>query len=275
MLEIPEAYVIAVQLENQVCGREVASVTMNSAPHKFAFYTDDPLKYRAILQGAKFETATAYGGMVELVAHDLKLVFSDGVNLRFHESSDPRPQKHQLLIEFTDGTALSGSVQMYGGLWCFKEGTFENEYRTAALEKPSPLTPAFDPTYFQSLIELDSVQKLSTKAFLATEQRIPGLGNGVLQDVLWTAHIHPKRKIQTLNLNEREVLFQSIKLLLSEMAAKGGRDTEKDLFGHSGGYYTHLSKLHASDGCPVCGGGITKEAYMGGSIYYCPTCQKL
>lgn|GEM_PF-2077218 len=30
------------------------------------------------------------------------------------------------------------------------------------------------------------------KAFLATEQRIPGLGNGVLQDILWTARIHPK-----------------------------------------------------------------------------------
>ncbi|MFA6873005.1 MAG: zinc finger domain-containing protein, partial [Bacteroidaceae bacterium] len=27
--------------------------------------------------------------------------------------------------------------------------------------------------------------------------------------------------------------------------------------------------------CPRCGNQIRKEAYMGGSIYYCPTCQKL
>jgi len=275
MLELPEARVMADLLKRTVCGREISAVTINSTPHKFAFYTDDPLKYERILKGAKFETATAYGGMVELVANDIRLVFSDGVNLRFHESSDQRPQKHQMLIEFSDGAAMSGSVQMYGGLWCFKEGEFENEYRTAALEKPSPLTLEFDSLYFQNLIELDSVQKLSTKAFLATEQRIPGFGNGVLQDVLWTAHIHPKRKVQTLNVKEREVLFQSIKVLLGEMTAKGGRDTEKDLFGSIGGYYTHMSKLHASEGCPVCGGGITKEAYLGGSIYYCPTCQKL
>ncbi len=275
MLELPEASVMADLLKSTVCGREIAAVTMNSAPHKFAFYLGDPLLYETVLQSKKFETSTSYGGMVELVANDIKLVFSDGVNLRFHESGVQRPQKHQMLIEFSDGAALSGSVQMYGGLWCFKEGEFENEYRKAAMEKPSPLTPAFDSIYFQSLIELDSVQKLSTKAFLATEQRIPGFGNGVLQDVLWTAHIHPKRKIQTLNEKERDVLFQSIKVLLIEMAVKGGRDTEKDLFGNSGGYYTLMSKLHASDGCPVCGGGITKEAYMGGSIYYCPTCQKL
>lgn len=275
MLELPEASVMADLLKRTVCGREIAAVTMNSAPHKFAFYTDDLLKYEAILQGSKFETAISYGGMVELVADDIKLVFSDGVNLRFHESGVQRPQKHQMLIEFSDGAALSGSVQMYGGLWCFKEGTFENEYRNAAMEKPSPLKPAFDSIYFQNLIELDSVKKLSAKAFLATEQRIPGFGNGVLQDVLWAAHIHPKRKIQTLNEKEREVLFQSVKRLLNEMAAKGGRDTEKDLFGKSGGYYTHMSKLHASDGCPVCGGDISKEAYMGGSIYYCPMCQRL
>jgi len=223
----------------------------------------------------EFETAESYGGMVELAAHDYKLVFSDGVNLRFHETGSNRPAKHQMLIEFLDGTALSGSVQMYGGLWCFKEGAFENEYRKMALEKPSPLSPAFGADYFQSLIKLESVQKLSVKAFLATEQRIPGFGNGVLQDILWTARIHPKRKIQTLNVEEKDRLFQSIKALLGEMAAKGGRDTEKDLFGKTGSYYTRMSKLHAAEGCPVCGGGITKDAYLGGSIYYCPTCQKL
>ena len=111
------------------------------------------------------------------------MVFSDGTNLRFHELGTQRPKKHQMLIEFSDGTALSGTVQMYGGLWCFKEGTFENEYRKAAMEKPSPLTSAFSATYFHALLAIEDAQKLSAKAFLATEQRIPGFGNGVLQDV--------------------------------------------------------------------------------------------
>jgi formamidopyrimidine-DNA glycosylase len=43
---------------------------------------------------------------------------------------------------------------------------------------------------------------LSAKAFLATEQRIPGLGNGVLQDILFTAGIHPKRKMAAISEEE-------------------------------------------------------------------------
>ena len=75
------------------------------------------------------------------------------------------------------------------------------------------------------------MQKLSAKAFLATEQRIPGLGNGVLQDILWYANIHPKRKISTLSAEQKHKLFRSVKTILAEMTELGGRDTERDLFG--------------------------------------------
>jgi len=67
-----------------------------------------------------------------------------------------------------------------------------------AKARPSPLTDAFDRAYFAALFAVDT-PKLSAKAFLATEQRIPGLGNGVLQDILWTARIHPKRKMGELS----------------------------------------------------------------------------
>ncbi len=97
---------------------------------------------------------------------------------------------------------------------------------------------------------------MTAKAFLATEQRIPGLGNGVLQDILWTAKIHPKS-------------------IIAEMAALGGRDTERDLFGQWGGYKTILSKNTVGQPCPACGSDIRKEAFLGRAIYYCEGCQKV
>lgn len=39
---------------------------------------------------------------------------------------------------------------------------------------------------------IPSNKKLTAKAFLAAEQRIPGLGNDVLQDILWDAGIDPR-----------------------------------------------------------------------------------
>ncbi len=110
---------------------------------------------------------------------------------------------------------------------------------------------------------------------LATNQRIPGLGNGVLQDILFNAGIHPKRKEETFAESDLEILFNSIKSTLSEMTVKGGRDSEKDLFGLTGGYRTKAGKYTAGKHCPKCAGIIKKETYMGGSIYYCPGCQEL
>jgi formamidopyrimidine-DNA glycosylase len=113
------------------------------------------------------------------------------------------------------------------------------------------------------------------KALLATEQRIPGLGNGVLQDILFNAGIHPKCKKSGLTDCNKDELFRSLKNTLRSMTDEGGRDTEKDFFGKNGGYKTILSKNTVNSPCPKCGEKILKEAYLGGAVYYCPVCQKL
>lgn len=79
------------------------------------------------------------------------LVFGDDVGLRFHGEKKDRPKKHQLLVEFEDDTALSASVQMYGGLWCCRAGEFDNPYYQVAKEKPSPLSDEFDQAYLPIL----------------------------------------------------------------------------------------------------------------------------
>ena len=175
-------------------------------------------------------------------------------------------------VEFDDGTALVCSVQMYGGIWAFHEGENNNPYYLTALEKPSPLSEAFDFPYFLSLRDEDS-GRLSAKAFLATKQRIPGLGNGTLQDILFTCGIHPKRKMEEVSGTEYRSMYDAVKNVLAEMAAKGGRDTEKDLFARPGGYTTILSKKTLWTPCPRCGYELRKGTYLGGTIYYCEHCQ--
>jgi len=93
--------------------------------------------------------------------------------------------------------------------------------------------------------------------------------------ILWKAKIHPKRKISTLKDENKEVLYSSIKAVLSNMTELGGRDTEKDLHSNNGGYKTKMSKNNVGSSCVLCGGIIKKENYLGGSIYYCENCQLL
>jgi formamidopyrimidine-DNA glycosylase len=179
-----------------------------------------------------------------------------------------------LCLEFEDGSSFTGTIQMYGGLYVYPSGTaVTNKYYLVARERPSPLSAGFDQGYFEKLFDDNSV-KLSLKAFLATGQRIPGLGNGVLQDILFHSGMHPKKKVSSISVKDKKDLLASIKTILKEMVARGGRDTERDLFGNLGGYVTILSKNTAGKPCPVCGKPIVKEAYLGGSIYYCKVCQR-
>jgi formamidopyrimidine-DNA glycosylase len=275
MIELPEALNIASQINDTIHGKQVASVIVAQTPHKLVWYYGEPQKYSDLLVGRTIGKASAYGGLVEIKAENANILFGDGAGIRFHSRSEPHPTKHQLLIEFDDHSAISVSIQMYGGIGVFLEGELDNPYYIVAKEKPSPFSPAFDKVYFDHIISAQGVQKLSLKALLATEQRIPGLGNGILQDILFNAKMQPKKKVNTLAEAEKEVLFDSVKTTVSTMAAKGGRDTELDLFGCPGGYKTILCKNTVNRPCPVCGTIIKKEAYMGGSVYYCDKCQML
>jgi len=275
MIELPEALNIAGQVNNTIYGKRIASVAVAQTPHKLAWYYGEPQKYSDILVGRTIGKSSAYGGLVEIKAENANILLGEGAGIRFRRKNEPRPAKHQLLIEFDDHSAISISIQMYGGIGSFIEGELDNIYYRLAKEKPSPFSPTFNEVYFDRLISAQNVQKLSLKALLATEQRIPGLGNGILQDILFNAKMHPKKKVNTLAETDKEVLFNSLKTTISAMATQGGRDTELDLFGSRGGYKTILCKNTVNKPCPVCGTIIKKEAYMGGSIYYCEKCQML
>lgn len=231
VIEIPESYTIAKQLNQTVKGKTISYVKANQSPHAFAWYFGNPEDYNDLLSGKTVGLSSPVSGLIEIEIEDCRLVFGDGAAVRYYDDLKKVPKKHQLYVEFDDSTAIVCTVQMYGGMWAFRDGEFKNLYYLGAKEKPSPLSEKFDKEYFRSL-RTEDTKKLSAKAFLATQQRIPGLGNGVLQDILYLSGIHPKRKMFDISDEEYDRLFESIKDTLRKMADLGGRDTEKDLFGN-------------------------------------------
>ncbi len=274
MLEIPEGRVIAEQAQEVLAGKTIVRIVNATSPHKFTWYHGDPLKYGELLTGKRIERAHGHGMFVDLhLTADAHITVGDGTNMRYYRPQEKQPPKHQLLLEFDDSSFLAFTVAMYGAIYAYK-GFFDNKYHAGSLNSISPLDERFDEQHFENIF--GSVKKdISIKALLATEQRIPGFGNGVLQDILFNSSLHPKRKISTISDFEKGELFHNIKFNLQSVVDKGGRDTEKDLLGSFGGYKTILSKNTYKDPCPNCGSAIVKEAYLGGSVYYCPSCQPL
>lgn len=272
MIELPESQTLARQLSQTVTGKRIVMVEAGHSPHGFAFYHGDTQGYPALLENKKIEDARAFGGIVVLIIEDARLVLNDGVNLRLLEAAAAPPKKHQLLMRFEDGTGVFATIQMYGGIMAFQQEEYDNSYYQAAREKPSPLVDAFNEAYFENIVKA-APEKLSVKGLLATEQRIPGLGNGCLQDILWNAGLNPRHKVRALSDEQLSELYKSIKTTLKEMTDKGGRNTEKGLYGKPGGYESRLSAKTWQYPCVRCGGAIVRKAYMGGNVYYCEHCQ--
>lgn len=206
MLELPESTTISRQASSMLTGRTIAEVIPATHPHKFTFYNGDPLAYPSLLTGRKIETVKGYGAFVDLITdQNTHLLIGDGTIMRYYPPEEKRPAKYQQLLVLDDGSFLVFTVAMYGGIFAF-QGEYDNPYYQGSIHKLSPLDLHFDEVYFEKMIR-NSKKTLSAKALLATEQRIPGLGNGVVQDILFNASIHPKRKISTLNELENQIYY--------------------------------------------------------------------
>ena len=273
MLELPESYTIANQIQKVLTGKVIGSIEVLHTPHSFAFFHGDIDNYGDLLEGQTVVGATYHGGMIEMDTEDCMVVFADGAYPKYYEEKKKYPKKHQMAIYFDDETAVFVSIQMYGIIYVFPKGECTEGYYMSSGSKPNPLCDEFTFEYFKSLYP-GNQKKLSAKAFLATEQRIPGLGNGVLQDILWDAKIDPRFDMRKASEADFMAIYTSIKKILGEMCERGGRDTEKDLFGQKGGYITQLSKNSLFEPCIRCGHEIRKASYMGGTVYFCENCQR-
>jgi formamidopyrimidine-DNA glycosylase len=138
----------------------------------------------------------------------------------------------------------------------------------------SPLSDGFDCEAFCALVDAyPTPERKSVKQLIVSGPCIQGLGNGYLQDVLLRARLHPTRKVADLTEGDRSALYEAVQTTMTEAIAARGRDTERDLHNQPGGYTPLLDKRRVGKPCPVCDTAIEKISYLGGSCYFCPTCQ--
>jgi formamidopyrimidine-DNA glycosylase len=112
------------------------------------------------------------------------------------------------------------------------------------------------------------------KYVLMEQTKIAGIGNGYLQDILFRAKLHPKRKVADLSKTERKTLYNAIRKTLNEAVRRGGGEFEVDLYDQPGRYKRLVGEHMKGKPCPACGTTIEKLSVLGGSVYVCPSCQK-
>ncbi|UCH32315.1 MAG: hypothetical protein JSV05_02750 [Candidatus Bathyarchaeota archaeon] len=286
MIELPEAVAFSKQINETLVGKKIRHALKGQNPHKFAFpekgtkqlgaeYSDED--FARILTGKSITKSWSSGNVI-LVEMDTDYLLSlgcGGEKIVYHETERTIPKKHQLLLTFEDDTFLSVTISGWGEVRLLKTEDLER-HPHIGYDKIDPLSAEFTFEAFERLIEeIGENRKRNAKRFFISEPGFRGIGNGVIQDIFFLARIHPRREMRSLSKEERRLLYETTRIELQKMVDLGGRDSEKDLFDTWGGYKRRLHGKVVDEPCPVCETPIVKEQFGGGSIYFCPSCQKV
>lgn len=275
MFELPEMVTLARQMNEALTGKVVKQGRLGNSPHKFVWYNRSDDEFNQLTQGKWFGEAYARGRwLFAPLEPNYVLLFGEcGGNMLYHRPGATMPKKCHLHLAFDDDSFLTATTQMWGAYELYEAGK-EQERDYVRGMRTTPVEPAFTVEYLSGLIDVAAAeQKRSVKGLLTQDQLVPGLGNAIAQDIMFRARLSPKRPINALTSEERRVLHTVIVDTVRQVIAAGGRYDETDLYGHQGEYVRLMDKNSTGQPCPECATPIAKMSYLGGTCYYCPTCQ--
>jgi formamidopyrimidine-DNA glycosylase len=275
MIEMPEAATLARQMRETLTGKTIEHFSRGPLVHKFLWLNKPAEEYDAFLSGRQITGASSYGRSIYLYVGEADLLWFGelGGRILYHPQGEPLPAKFHLLWDFSDGSAMSFAMQMWGFVGLL--GRSELATHPYAEIGIPPLSERFTIECFDQLLEeYPEKTKKGIKGFLVTSKHVNGIGNAYLQDILFRAELHPARKIPTLNQDDRQKLYTAIQETLEKAIRLGGREEERDLYNQVGGYKRLLGAETLRQPCPNCATPIIKINYLGGACYLCPSCQE-
>lgn len=273
MIEIGEAKWIKDQMCELLKGLKIIRVSMLNRPHKFCFLNHPAHDFEMVLPNKTIQSVKQSGNMIRLLLdYGRELVFFEDLIFEY-KVNESVTDKNQMVLYFDNEMALEIKVKLYGFIQVGKSDELMEKdiYYKRALSVIDPLDEAFTYEYFIQETHLNE-PKHTVKMALATEQKIPGLGNGTLQDILFTAKVRPNRKVETLQDFEKIALYESTKLVIAQIYKQKGRNNSHDLLGKLGEYDVIMSKDRGF--CPICQCNLNEKNYLGGKVIFCPHCQK-
>jgi len=276
MFEIPEIVNFARQMNDTLKGKTIKTGHLGNSPHKFVWYNRTPQEFEQITRNKQVGEARTLGRwlLINIEPGYVLVIGEWGGHILFHQPESIMPAKYHLHLQFDDDSFLTATTQMWGAAELYEKGQ-ELERQYIKDMKLTPLDEGFTLSHFTDLIDATTKEnKQSVKGLLTQDQTIPGLGNSIAQDILYLARLHPKHDLQSLTDAEVLALYQSILKTITTCIQKGGRNDEFDLFDQPGGYMRLMDKNAVGKPCLLCGSQIEKAQYLGGAIYFCPTCQK-
>jgi len=139
---------------------------------------------------------------------------------------------------------------------------------------PEPLEEGFEWNYLPR--EIGS-RKAQIKPLLLDQKIVSGIGNIYVDEILYDARLHPRRKANTLSEGEWKALYDAIRSNLAAGVKHRGTTVRlfRDVLDRPGEHQNHL-RIFEKHGqpCPGCEGEVVREKVSGRPSHFCPECQR-
>ena len=268
-MELPELTILSSQMRKEIVGKRISEVKVANPKCLNMLFE----QFRETVVGKTIKSVESRGKwiFIELGSHLLLFNPGMGADIIHFKSDDKLPEKYQIRFTLDDETGFTIRVWWFCYLHLMPEKKL-GEHKLTAKLGITPLDERFTFDYFKQLL---SNKRGNIKSFLLDQKNIAGIGNVYVQDILFNAKLHPKRKIPSLTNKEIDALHKSIKSVINESVKLGGLAYEKDFYGNKGGYGAKQFKIAYKPGqpCPICQTTIQKIKTGTTSSFICPNCQ--
>ncbi len=142
---------------------------------------------------------------------------------------------------------------------------------------PEPLEEEFRENGVKYLQETLSSRRAQIKPLLLDQKVVAGIGNIYVDEILYDARLHPRRKANTLSEEEWRGLHAAILENLAAGVEHRGTTVRlyKDVLNRPGEHqdYLRVFEKHGKS-CPGCEGSkVVREKVGGRPTHFCPSCQ--
>jgi formamidopyrimidine-DNA glycosylase len=194
--------------------------------------------------------------------------------LCFATGDAPRGKHEHLTLGLDDGRELRFRDTRKFGRWYLLA---DAETKLGALG-PEPLSPKLTGRAFGRRL---AARKAMLKPLLLDQAFLAGLGNIYVDEALWDAGLHPRRKSDSLREEQRRRLYRSIRKVLRRGIESMGTTLGPGLTNFrtlEGGYGNNKDNLSvfrkAGQPCPRCGTAIRRMVVAQRGTHICPRCQR-
>lgn len=188
------------------------------------------------------------------------------------EPADYAPAKHDhLVLRQARRSLVFTDPRMFGAvLW--HEGAQPPVWWTDIA--PAVLSEEFTPAVVRDFLQRR--RRAPIKAVLLMQERFPGIGNWMADEILWRARLAPQRTAGALTAAEQRTLHRECRQVarqaLRVIAGVGGK-LPPDLNVHIPDAWLFNHRWEKGGRCPRCAAPLRHAAVGGRTSCWCPECQ--